>query len=62
MTVTNNEIKDIMKVIKSLENRGTLLKGPTRKIACQEGAFLSFLLLLMKAGLPLIKKCTHTIS
>ena len=26
ITLTNNEIKDIMKVIKSLENRGILLK------------------------------------
>ena len=30
--LTNNEIKDIMKVIKSLENRGTFLKGTTTKI------------------------------
>ena len=27
ITLTNNEIKDIMKVIKSLENRGILLKN-----------------------------------
>ena len=27
MTLKNNEIKDIMKVIKSLENRGILFKG-----------------------------------
>ena len=27
ITVTDNEIKDIVKVIKSLENRGVLLKG-----------------------------------
>ena len=32
MILTNNEIKDFMKVIKSLENRGTFLKGTTTKI------------------------------
>ena len=36
ITLTNNEIKDIMKVIKSLENRGILSKGTTRKITSQE--------------------------
>ena len=35
-TLTNNEIKDIMKVIKILENRLILLKGTTRKITIQE--------------------------
>ena len=43
ITITNNEIKDIMKVIKSLENRGILLKGTTRKIAGQEWVCLNFL-------------------
>ena len=55
MTLANNEIKDIMKVIKSLENRAILLKGTTRKIASQEGGFLNFLRSLMAAGLPLLK-------
>ena len=55
ITLTNNEIKDIMKVIKSLENRGILLKGTTRKITSQEGGFLNFLRPLMTAGLPLMK-------
>ena len=44
-----------MKVIKSLENRGILLKGTTRKITSQEGGFLSFLRPLMTADLPLMK-------
>ena len=44
-----------MKVIKSLENRGILLKGTTRKITNQEGEFLNFLKPLMTAGLPLMK-------
>ena len=39
----NNEIKDIMKVIKSLGNKGILLKGITTKITSQEGGFLNFL-------------------
>ena len=44
-----------MKVIKSLENRGILLKGTTRKSISQEGGFLNFLRPLMTAGLPLMK-------
>ena len=39
ITLTNNEIKDIMRVIKSLENRGILFKGTTRKSTSQEGGF-----------------------
>ena len=35
ITLTNNEIKDIMKVIKSLENRGILFKITARKITSQ---------------------------
>ena len=38
--LTNNEIKDIMKVVKSLGNRRILLKGTTRKITSQD-IFLS---------------------
>ena len=41
-----------MKVIKSLENRGILLKGTTRNITCQQRGFLDFLRPLMTAGLP----------
>ena len=44
-----------MKVIESLENRGILLKGTTRKITSQERGFLNFLRPLMTAGLPLMK-------
>ena len=39
ITLTNNKIKDILKVIKSLENREILLKGTTRKITSQQGGF-----------------------
>ena len=44
ITLTNNEIKDIMKVIESLEDRGIILKG-----------FSNFLRPLMIAGFPLMK-------
>ena len=54
ITLTNNEIKDIINLIKSLENRGISLKGTSTKIT-QEGEFLNFLMPLMTAGLPLMK-------
>ena len=46
ITLTNNEIKYIMKVIKSLTNRGVLLKETTTKITSQEGGFLNFRIFL----------------
>ena len=53
ITLTNNEIKYIIKIIKYLENRETLLKGTTRKIISQEGWLLgNFLGLLMIVALP----------
>ena len=55
ITLKNNKIKDIMKVIKSLENRGILLKGTATKITSQERGFLNFYRPLMTAGLPLMK-------
>ena len=55
ITLTNNEIKDIIKVIKYLENRGVLLKGTTRTFTSQEGGFLKFLRPLLTAGVPLMK-------
>ena len=39
----------------SLEIRGILLKGSTRKIICQEGGFLDFLRPLMTIGLPIMR-------
>ena len=47
ITLTNNEIKDIIKVIRSLEDTGT-----TTKIYRQEGGFLDILRPLISAGLP----------
>ena len=38
----NNKIKDIAKVIRSLETRGTLCKGTTKNIISQEKGFLNF--------------------
>ena len=55
ITLRNNEIKDITRIIKSLENRGILLKGNTRKITSQDRGFLNFVRPLMTAGLPLMK-------
>ena len=37
LTLTNNEIKDIAKAIRSSENREILLKGTTTKIISQDG-------------------------
>ena len=37
ITLTNNEIKDTAKVIRSLENGRSLLKGTTIKTISQEG-------------------------
>ena len=44
-----------MKVIRSIKNRWILLKGSNRKIASQQGVFLSFVKSLMSVGLPLMK-------
>ena len=55
INLTNTEIKDIMKVIKSLENRRILLKRTTTKIPNQERGVLNFLRSLIKASLPLMK-------
>ena len=55
ITLTNNETKDIKKVIKSLEKRGILLNKTKRKIANQKGEVLNFLKPWKTAGLPFIK-------
>ena len=45
-----------MNVIRSLENRGILFKGSTRKITSEEGGrFFNFLKPLIAVGLPLMK-------
>ena len=55
-------MKDIMKVIKSLENRGILLKKTTRKITSQDGGFFNFLRPLMTTGLPLMKSALTSLA
>ena len=62
ISLRNNEIKDVIKVIKSLENRGFLLKRNTTKITSQEGGFLNFLRPLMAAGLPLMKSVLNPLA
>ena len=51
-----------MKAIKSLENRGVLLKGTTTKITSQERGFLNFLRPLMTADLPLMKSLLTSLA
>ena len=53
--LTNNEIKGVIKGIRSLENIRILLKRNTKKDSCQEGEFPNLLRLLISAGLPLMK-------
>ena len=60
ITLTNNEIKEVIKVIKSIENSGILFKGTTRKITSQEGGFLNFPKLSMTVVLPLMKSLLKT--
>ena len=53
ITLTNSEIKDI-KVVRSLESKGILLKGTTEKVINQTRGFLG---LLIKFCLLLMKRC-----
>ena len=62
ITLTNNEIKDIMKVIKYLENRGILLKETIRKITSQEGEFSNFIRPLMTTSLSLMKSVLTSLA
>ena len=55
LTVSNNEIEGIIKIVKSLEDSGLLLKGVTgiahNEVKEQKGGFLSMLLGLLGASL-----------
>ena len=62
MTTTKNEIKEIMKIIRSLENKKILLKGTIIKITNQEWEFFNFLRPLMTAGLPLMKSVLNPLT
>ena len=48
LIIANDEIQDIIKIVKSLENSGLLLKGVTKtvqnEVKEQKGGFLSMLL------------------
>ena len=56
-------MKDIIKVIRSLENRWILPKGTTEKVIRQEGGLLSDLLSpLMKVGSPLMKNVLASLA
>ena len=54
-TLTKNEIKDIVIVIRSIQNRRFLLKRTAGKLIDKEGGLLNFLDQLMRACLPLMK-------
>ena len=55
LIVSNNEIEDIIKIVKSLEDTGLLLKGVTEtvqnQVKEQKGGFLSMLLGTLEASL-----------
>ena len=54
--LTINEIKDIIKVVRSFESRGFFLKGTTEKtISTEEGLLSTFPGPFIKVGLPLKK-------
>ena len=55
ISLKNNKTKDVIKVIKSLDNREMLLIGNTAKNNNQEVGFLVCLRTLMTVGLPLMK-------
>ena len=57
----NKETKDIIKVIRSLENIG-VLRELFKKISSQKGGFLNFLRPLMSAGLPLMKNVLRPLA
>ena len=61
-TLIKNEIKDIIKIITFLENRGILIKETTRKITSQEEGYLNFLRPLITAGLPLMKSVVISLA
>ena len=52
ITFANNKIKDIIKVIKSLEKKAIFLKGTTKKAISQKRVFNDS---LMRVGLSLMK-------
>ena len=63
ITLTNNEMKYIIEIIKLLQNRGIWLKGNTEKNISKERELLSnFLGPLMSVGLPLMKNVLRQLA
>ena len=62
ITLTNNGIKDIMKLIKFLENSGILLERTNRKSSSKKGRFLDFLRPLVSNDLPLMKNVLTSLA
>ena len=61
LTLVSNEIKDVIKVIRSLENKGILLKVTTREISSQKVGFLNCLRPIVSGRLPLMKNVHATL-
>ena len=55
LTITNNEVEDVIKVIRSLGNKEILWKRTTEKNVCQKGTFRIFLGQIITFRLPLVK-------
>ena len=55
LTITNNEVEDVIKVIRSLGNKEILWKRTTEKNICQKGRFRVFLGQIITFPLPLVK-------
>ena len=55
LVISNNEIEDIIKIVKSLDDSGSLLEGVTKTVQNdvkeQKGGFLSMLLSTLGASL-----------
>ena len=60
--LANNEIKDIIKFIRYLENREILLKRTARKINSQEEVLLNLLAPLTRVALPLMKNVFRSLA
>ena len=61
ITLTNNEIKDIIKIVKFFR-RIALLKRTITKITSQKGGFINFQLALSDNWFTINEKCTRSIS
>ena len=63
ITLKNNEIKDTIKVIRSLKKRDFSLKGTAEKVLNEERVFLCNVLgPLMKFSLPLMKNVLASLA